>query len=115
MSLRTSDFIHASAIRTPDAEALVFQDRRLSYAELAREVETWSGALLALGIAAGERVAIYLEKRIEAVTAMYDGDRAVVAPLWQALAVELGLSGLLVPEELGGAGATAREAARTVT
>ena len=71
MSLRTSDFIHASAIRTPDAEALVFQDRRLSYAELAREVETWSGALLALGIAAGERVAIYLEKRIEAVTAMY--------------------------------------------
>ena len=65
MSLRTSDFIHASAVRTPDAEALVYQDRRLSYAELAREVETWSQALLALGIGAGERVAIYLEKRFE--------------------------------------------------
>jgi acyl-CoA ligase (AMP-forming) (exosortase A-associated) len=71
MSLRTSDFIHASAVRTPDAEALVFQDRRLSYADLAREVETWSEALLALDIGAGERVAIYLEKRIEAVAAMY--------------------------------------------
>lgn len=47
----------------------------------------------------------------EAVTAMYDGDRALVGPLWQTLAVELGLSGLLVPERLGGAGATAREAA----
>lgn len=45
------------------------------------------------------------------VTAMYDGDRSVVAPLWRSLAVELGLAGLIVPEELGGAGATAREAA----
>lgn len=71
MSLRTSDFIHASAVRTPDAEALVCQDRRLSYAELAREVETWSDALLALGVGAGERVAVYLEKRVEAVAAMF--------------------------------------------
>ena len=44
-------------------------------------------------------------------TAVYDGDDSVEAPLWQALAVELGLAGLLVPEELGGAGASAREAA----
>ncbi len=46
-----------------------------------------------------------------AVTAVYDGDRAVVAPLWQALTRELGLAGLLVPEDRGGAGASAREAA----
>ena len=76
MSLRTSDFIHASAVRTPDAEALVFQDRRLSYAELAREVETWSQALLALDIGAGERIAVYLEKRVEAVAAMYGASDA---------------------------------------
>jgi len=31
--------------------------------------------------------------------------------LWQTITAELGLAGLLVPEELGGAGATAREAA----
>jgi alkylation response protein AidB-like acyl-CoA dehydrogenase len=46
-----------------------------------------------------------------AVTAVYDGDRSVVAGLWKALAVDLGLAGLLVPEERGGAGASAREAA----
>jgi len=46
-----------------------------------------------------------------AVTAMYDGDRSLVDPLWRALAGELGLAGLLVPEERGGAGASAREAA----
>jgi len=46
-----------------------------------------------------------------AVTAVYDGDRSVVAGLWKALAVDLGLAGLLVPEEHGGAGASAREAA----
>jgi len=49
-----------------------------------------------------------------AVTAMYDGDRTVVEPLWRALAVDLGLAGLLVPEELGGAGASAVEAAAVV-
>jgi alkylation response protein AidB-like acyl-CoA dehydrogenase len=45
------------------------------------------------------------------VIALYDGDRALVAPLWKALATDLGLAGLLVPEEHGGAGASAREAA----
>ena len=47
----------------------------------------------------------------EAVTAVYDGDRAVVAPLWRSLAVDLGLAGLLVADDRGGAGASAREAA----
>ncbi|NJP31872.1 acyl-CoA dehydrogenase family protein [Micromonospora thermarum] len=46
-----------------------------------------------------------------AVTAVYDGDRSVVGGLWGALATELGLAGLLVSEERGGAGASAREAA----
>jgi alkylation response protein AidB-like acyl-CoA dehydrogenase len=46
-----------------------------------------------------------------AVTALYDGDRSVVASLWKSFATELGLAGLLVPEDLGGAGASAIEAA----
>lgn len=45
------------------------------------------------------------------VTAMYDGDRSVVDGLWQALAVDIGVAGLLVPEKFGGAGASARETA----
>ena len=47
----------------------------------------------------------------DSVIAMYDGDRSVVAPLWRSLAVDLGLAGLLVPESVGGAGASTREAA----
>lgn len=46
-----------------------------------------------------------------AVLRVYDGDRSPVAPLWRALAADLGLAGLLVPESRGGAGASAREAA----
>ncbi|MBA9004167.1 acyl-CoA dehydrogenase family protein [Thermomonospora cellulosilytica] len=47
----------------------------------------------------------------EQVVRVYDGDRSGLAELWQALAAELGLAALLVPEEHGGAGASAREAA----
>jgi alkylation response protein AidB-like acyl-CoA dehydrogenase len=46
-----------------------------------------------------------------AVLPVYDGDRSLMSPLWTALATDLGLAGLLVPEERGGAGASAREAA----
>ncbi|GGN22438.1 acyl-CoA dehydrogenase family protein [Streptomyces fuscichromogenes] len=42
--------------------------------------------------------------------ARYDGDTSDPG-LWSALSGELGLAGLLVPEEFGGAGASAREAA----
>ncbi|MFC7503080.1 acyl-CoA dehydrogenase family protein [Nocardioides sp. CPCC 206347] len=47
----------------------------------------------------------------DAVTRMYDGDREVAETLWRALAVEVGLAGLLVPEDLGGVGASAVDAA----
>ena len=46
-----------------------------------------------------------------AVAAAYDGDRSLGAGLWEALATDLGVAGLLVPEEHGGAGASTREAA----
>ena len=45
------------------------------------------------------------------VIAGYDGDRSLAPRLWRALAVDLGVAGLLVPEDRGGAGASAREAA----
>ncbi|NUU24262.1 MAG: acyl-CoA dehydrogenase, partial [Streptomycetaceae bacterium] len=44
------------------------------------------------------------------VLARVDTDEPYDDALWKAVAEELGLAGLLVPEELGGAGATAREA-----
>ena len=46
-----------------------------------------------------------------AVAAVYDGDRSVIDALDSAIAVDLGLAGLLVPEHDGGLGASALEAA----
>ena len=46
----------------------------------------------------------------ERVIACFDGDDSASAPAWSALARDLGLAALLVPEDLGGAGASAREA-----
>lgn len=71
----TVDLVHQlithRASRTPDAPALSCNGQQLSYAELSRHVESAASALLALSIGRGERVGIYLEKRPEAVTAMF--------------------------------------------
>jgi alkylation response protein AidB-like acyl-CoA dehydrogenase len=47
----------------------------------------------------------------EAVTGLYDAAPQDFSDVWRTLATELGMAGLLVPEDLGGAGASAREAA----
>jgi alkylation response protein AidB-like acyl-CoA dehydrogenase len=47
----------------------------------------------------------------ERVAACADGDASVGAEVWSTLTRDLGLAGLLVPEQRGGAGASAREAA----
>ncbi len=47
----------------------------------------------------------------EQVARAYDPQPQDFSAVWQTLAAELGVAGLLVPEALGGAGATAREAA----
>ncbi|MGH3968493.1 MAG: acyl-CoA dehydrogenase family protein [Mycobacterium sp.] len=47
----------------------------------------------------------------ESVTRVYDPEPPDFSDAWHALAADLGVAGLLVPESLGGAGATAREAA----
>lgn len=45
------------------------------------------------------------------LVAMYDGDRSIGSELWDKIRHELGLAGVLIPEELGGVGLTSREAA----
>ena len=47
----------------------------------------------------------------ETVTSLYDAAPHDFSDVWHVLAADLGMAGLLVPEELGGAGAGAREAA----
>lgn len=65
------DFLFDSARRTPSAEALVYGAVRLDYAALAGAVEGAAGALLGAGVQVRERVAVFLEKRIENVAAMF--------------------------------------------
>lgn len=71
MAYLIQDFIFESARRSPQAPALAYQGVALSYDALAKMVKTAAGALRALGIARGERVAVYLEKREEAVAGMF--------------------------------------------
>ena len=71
MSILIHDSIFDSAARTPDAEALVDGTARCSYAALAAQVEDACAMLLAQGLQPGERVAVYMEKRIENVVAMF--------------------------------------------
>lgn len=65
------EFIFHTASSSPDAEALVYQGRRLGYAGLAIQVDAMAQLLLEVRINADERVAIYLEKRFEAVVGMF--------------------------------------------
>lgn len=65
------DFLFDSARRAPHAEALVYGANRLRYAALAACVEGAAGALLDAGVGPRERVAVFLEKRIENVAAMF--------------------------------------------
>ena len=65
------DSIFDSAVRTPGAEALADGAARCTYAELAQQVGAAAALLLSHGMRPGERIAIYMEKRIENVVAMF--------------------------------------------
>ncbi len=70
-----SDLIHdlllESARKTPKREALVYQRERLAYGALGARVADCAAGLLKLKLERSERVAVYLEKRPEAVVAMF--------------------------------------------
>ena len=57
------------AARQPQAEAVVFRDQRLTYAELRARVDELARALLASGIARGDRVAVLMPNRPEWIIA----------------------------------------------
>jgi len=76
MSELVHDFIFAAAARTPLAPALVHGERRLDYAALADAVHGAAAALGARLRAPGERVAVFLEKRVENVAAMFGATAA---------------------------------------
>ena len=93
MSDLIHEFILHSAQRTPHAEALVYGQRRLDYASLAKAVQRVAQGLLAHGLQRGDRVAVYLEKNVENVCAMFGAAAAggVFVPV----------NPLLKPEQVG--------------
>lgn len=74
----------------PESPALTYQSKTLSYGKLSESIERFSGRLVDLGVARGERIGIYLEKRFEFVTAAFGTMRAgaVFVPLNPLLKAE---------------------------
>jgi len=71
MSELVQDLIFDTARRTPGAEALVYGAERLDYRALALAVRAAAAAFSAAGAGRGERIAVYLEKRVENVAALF--------------------------------------------
>ncbi|MFN3789595.1 acyl-CoA ligase (AMP-forming), exosortase A system-associated [Massilia sp.] len=76
MSDLVHDLIFTTARRLPAAEALAYGNERLDYAGLERAVRGAAVMLLEAGLQPRERVAVYLEKRIETVAAMFGASAA---------------------------------------
>ncbi|MFY9513784.1 MAG: acyl-CoA ligase (AMP-forming), exosortase A system-associated [Rubrivivax sp.] len=87
------DFIRLAAARAPASPALGHGPATLSYAELQQQVLACAAGLRMLGLARGERVGIYLEKRFETVVASFGAPAAggVFVPM----------NPLLKPEQVG--------------
>lgn len=73
------ELITDAAWKTPAGLALRYLDNSLDYCQLAACVDGAAQALLSLGIGRGERVAVFMEKREEAVLAMFGTSAAGAA------------------------------------
>ncbi|MCC7596262.1 acyl-CoA ligase (AMP-forming), exosortase A system-associated [Janthinobacterium sp. FW305-129] len=71
MATLIHDLIFETAQRAPHAPGLSWQGEETSYAALAQSVREAAATLLTLGLRRGARVAVYLEKRPENVSAMF--------------------------------------------
>src|SRR5690242_20046661 len=60
-----------AAERNPDAPALTYASRSVSYASFAQSVAGVASALVTMGLVRGGRVGVYLDKRVETVVAMF--------------------------------------------
>jgi long-chain acyl-CoA synthetase len=74
--LLVDGLLERTAHRRPDAEALVSNGRRLTYAQLDAAVNQVATGFRQLGVARGDRVAIYLENGVEAVLSILGALRA---------------------------------------
>ncbi len=87
------ELIFNSRDKSPQAPALSDMKITVSFEELSKSVSQFAGALTSFGLARGERVAIYLEKRLETVVASFGAPAAggVFVPI----------NPILKPEQVG--------------
>jgi acyl-CoA ligase (AMP-forming) (exosortase A-associated) len=71
MARLVHELLLGSARRTPEARAVSYRGVRHSYQETAFLVERCASAFIGLGIGRSERIAVYLEKRMETVVAIF--------------------------------------------
>lgn len=65
------DLLAGAAALSPDAPALTYRRETMSYEGAWSGAQAVAGRLLSLGLERGDRVAVYLEKRIETVLAIF--------------------------------------------
>lgn len=71
MHTQLHQIVARMADRRGDAPAVTMGDRTVSYAELWEEASGFASGLRDLGLRRGERVAIYLDKRVETVVSIF--------------------------------------------
>jgi acyl-CoA ligase (AMP-forming) (exosortase A-associated) len=76
MRTQLHQIIADSANRLPDAPAVTFKDTTITYAELWQQVSAVAAGLQGLGLERGDRVAVYLDKRIETVASIFGASAA---------------------------------------
>ncbi|GAA2106665.1 acyl-CoA ligase (AMP-forming), exosortase A system-associated [Microlunatus panaciterrae] len=76
MRTKLHHLLEESAVRRGNANALTYKDRTCSYHELWLEVKTVAAGLTGIGLQRDDRVAVYLDKRIETVVAIFGASAA---------------------------------------
>lgn len=76
MIIRLPDLVARSARRNPGAPALTARSTTICYADLHERIELAAARLRDLGLDRGERIAVFLDKRVETVVAMLACSRA---------------------------------------
>jgi long-chain acyl-CoA synthetase len=85
--MNLANALDATAERSPDAPAVVFEGSTTTYEELAAQARDISGDLTSAGVEKGDRVAVWLPNQPAFVSAMYAVLRlgAIVVPVHAAL------------------------------
>lgn len=86
------DILRETVAQRPDGLALIFKDRRMTYAELANASAAFGAALVNLGVQRGERVALLLPNSPQAVIAQLG--------VWQAGGIACPINPLYTEWEL---------------